>query len=355
MKVPCEELNGDIRAECGGCGFGAACSPTSEIAEMRSGQPPSIYSLPSTDLVKTEAILTSISTRPIFPTSVSRARIADDALLADLVMAAQSLERTFKTLTSNASSGLEPNNHMFYAWQMLHYDRWPEEGLRRVLRPPLAAALERLTSVVRSACIEQVLMSERQQQPGFEEGLEDAFGSAERDAYRRHLQSVQVTLWSAIDRAPGDGLGHPAHLHGGYCSGVAYVRMPHGAPQLRLIDPRDARTRLKVFDGGRQSQQTAESQASDDVHVATTAWREARSRATCDQVDLLSCIPDVDARFKSDLAPHGPFSSKVAVAAQTGDVILFPPWLAHEVPPQWDDNAQNGDERIVFSFNMGDA
>ena len=71
--------------------------------------------------------------------------------------------------------------------------------------------------------------------------------------------------------------------------------------------------------------------------------------------------PDIDRGFAHNFAPRGPFhGTDQAFFATRGALLLWPPWLVHEVPNAgWsepdvinDRVDGRGDERIAFAFNL---
>lgn len=69
-------------------------------------------------------------------------------------------------------------------------------------------------------------------------------------------------------------------------------------------------------------------------------------------IEAEGCVPDLIKIYKTNVSPHGPFASTVRLDVRDGDVIMFPAWLMHSVPAKWSEGAVDGDERVVFSFNI---
>lgn len=128
---------------------------------------------------------------------------------------------------------------------------------------------------------------------------------------------------------PGSG-GHGQHNHGGcLCSGVFYVSLPSGAPPLEFVDPRDARARVETHD-------------SDNFPPVIKDGHD-------DAWDLAA----LDIPFRHGDDARGPFSTRRIFKAARGDMVLFPPWLIHQVPDEWTTLPTiEAGTRIVYSFNL---
>lgn len=128
---------------------------------------------------------------------------------------------------------------------------------------------------------------------------------------------------------PGSG-GHGQHNHGGcLCSGVFYVSVPSGAPPLEFVDPRDARARVETHD-------------SDNFPPVIKDGHD-------DAWDLAA----LDIPFRHGDDARGPFSTRRIFKAARGDMVLFPPWLIHQVPDEWTTLPTiEAGTRIVYSFNL---
>jgi hypothetical protein len=324
------------------------------------------------------------ATRTIYPTPISTARVGNHTLLQEFARAARSLRAEFLNSTDSTYDSF--SNDDFFLWQMRRRrGQWADQ-LRQQSEgnvddnadvDPRRIVLEQLEGLVRGACERHVLAGESTSAAvgDFASGLAARGGagypwghddSEEEATYRKHLESRDLLLWSAIHTS-SSGRGHNLHMHNGLCAGVLYVEMPVGAPQLEFTDPRHARTRLRLFQesamGLTQAENDrrihAEARADGSVkqlppsNREVKAWRQSRAVGGCSFQDPLTCFPNVEASQTDELsAPAGPFHTQVRLHASTGDLVLFPTWLAHEVPADWGSNAAPGEERIVFSFNL---
>ena len=106
-------------------------------------------------------------------------------------------------------------------------------------------------------------------------------------SFARYLGGLSVRLWAVV-LTPAEE--HATHVHeGALCSGVIYVHVPAGSSPILFSDPRGAARHYSARSG---------------------------------DGDLL-------ARH-----PYAPFVTQVALTPRAGDIVLFPPWLAHAVLPQ---------------------
>lgn len=116
------------------------------------------------------------------------------------------------------------------------------------------------------------------------------------------LGALGVDLWASIHR---DGTAHQRHVHeNSLLSGVCYIQVPEQAGALKLHDPRHR---------------------SDPVLVRSSSVRHDR----------------IEPPLTKARADEFIFQPRV------GDVIIFAPWVEHEVKPTNDDEA-----RVSISFNL---
>ena len=319
----------------------------------------------------------SLTMHTLFPTTVATTRCTDGTLL-------QELKEWIDTEVATMHRGRPPqpyvNNDEFYSWQTREQ---APLGVEHALpaASTVADPMHRLRRLAREQCT-------RYLSSGMAGGDE-----AEMAAYRRHLGTRELIAWAAKYDGKHDR-GHAEHDHGdAICSGVLYLRMPPRAPPLIFSDPRLVGRRLAYAASGgyeHAGENTDEWVAEKATHEAPSAGQRGRADGAVDspeaspvaarrrerqrqaewmrkQARQLEAIgSSVDMAFASAPVPRGPFATRALLSAREGDMVLFPPWLFHSVPSQWQprvsvpaqegdssrDDASHGGERIVIAFNL---
>jgi uncharacterized protein (TIGR02466 family) len=128
-----------------------------------------------------------------------------------------------------------------------------------------------------------------------------------------HIESAQADkmsngalfVWASVH---GKGGCHPPHVHSdSCCTGTYYARCPPGSSPLVLDDPR-GKTPFDIM-----------------VRI---------------EKNLTTGGGDVDSGYP-------PFHQQVVVPAVEGQLVMFPPFLVHQVPP-----CDSAEWRVSFSFNL---
>ena len=118
----------------------------------------------------------------------------------------------------------------------------------------------------------------------------------------------RIEGWTSVHK---DGIRHPIHAHPDTTlAGTIYLRVPReGAGAIVWSDPRGLRYKGEIGD---------------------VDCSRRRDEIDCDDFLALG-------------------SNTVRVVPETGTIVLFPPWLRHQVEP----TLGNGDSpRVAFSFNL---
>ena len=160
-------------------------------------------------------------------------------------------------------------------------------------------------------------IDELEQEPAFKElqlkmrtaagrYLEAHAGHSGEEA-RQAAQDAPLFCWASVHIG---GSTHPPHVHSDACAtGTFYAAAPSGSAPLLLEDPR-GRSPFDVIVG-------------------------------------------IESRLRYGSAGSGgeatpPFDQPVHVEPRVGELIVFPPWLVHGVPP----TTPEGTVRVSFSFNL---
>jgi hypothetical protein len=196
---------------------------------------------------------------------------------------------------SNREHNREMRNRDLYEYVALNQ---PEVALDS------SELMMRIRQLARRACVRHLVEPRLQRAHSAQERAEVA-------AFQRHLEARDLVAWAALDTR------HTAQGHGMH---------DHGAPALVFTHPTPPGC---MAEGG-----CYDATADDGVH-----------------------LDDAEARDRQRGGAEGdgretPRERQRSVRARAGDLLVFPPTLAHHVPAEWDAGAADGGTRVVFAFNL---
>lgn len=312
----------------------AAAASTTDAASSAANCSAQHWSEPGDVVVRHEKVDEPFASHALFPTTISTTRLEDTDLRTALIEWARA-----QIASMRHERPEQPfDNDAFYSWQtQTQVPLGQEHEL-----PPLFTSsstsmdpVRRLRRLARQQCTRH---------------LSAGVAADELNEWQHHLGSRELIAWAATyDGTEG---GHGTHDHGdALCSGVLYLRVPRGAPPLIFADPRLVGARLAyAADGGYSNMDDGRPQLDD----ATLRQLQRVDKWMSKRTSVLKQVGErVDLAFASRREAGGPFRHKALFAPSDGDVVLFPPWLFHQVPAQWaPDGDADGSERVMFAFNL---
>jgi len=157
---------------------------------------------------------------------------------------------------------------------------------------------------------------------GLRSVAERAFATHNLAAGGQSPANVDVVVWAA-SLVPGDP-GHQKHTHfDTLCTGVLYLDTPPGSAPIIFSDPRGT---PRMWMEGREAAARTDSN-----------WRLRPAMVNAQWLGTPAVVP---------------FSGRAAFFPSEGDLLLFPPWLTHEVPEADVDIDAAIGERTSFAFDL---
>jgi hypothetical protein len=179
--------------------------------------------------------------------------------------------------------------------------------------------IRQLKAIARAACTDYILSNPRleggsrhAERTGPQHSTPPSGFFSSESYLRSALGGARLAVWATA--LPYFG-SHPRHNHeGNLCSGVFYVTVPDIAQPLVFDDPRGTPWRH------------LDAVPAETIQAGAADPHSAGARYTRERLESIG-------HWLPGEKPHSPFVTQHAFLPRQGDLIVFPPWLSHSVPP----------------------